>query len=208
MFKDRYDLTNLVFRGFKTITRDVMKAYKGPISFANCLERLKNTEYEDENGDPYIPRFYVGEIVAIAERYAYEGEQGHCADPPRLIYKCDYPSCVSEGIDKNTIPSINQVNWENKMFMPASFCRKHIKILSITPERLQDITDEDCIKEGIRFIDKIGLFYFEDTVKDEGFYFKTPREAFAALIDKVWKKGIWESNPYVWRIEFELTYNI
>ena len=34
--------------------------------------------------------------------------------------------------------------------------------------------------------------------------FDTPREAFAALIDKVSGKGTWESNPYVWVYEFEL----
>lgn len=34
--------------------------------------------------------------------------------------------------------------------------------------------------------------------------FDTPREAFAALIDKVSGKGTWESNPYVWAYEFEL----
>lgn len=38
--------------------------------------------------------------------------------------------------------------------------------------------------------------------KDNGF--DTPREAFAALIDKVSGKGTWESNPYVWAYEFEL----
>jgi hypothetical protein len=40
-------------------------------------------------------------------------------------------------------------------------------------------------------------------------YFKrdnylTPRQAFAALIDKVSGKGTWESNPYVFVYEFEL----
>lgn len=37
-----------------------------------------------------------------------------------------------------------------------------------------------------------------------GLWIDTPREAFAALIDKVSGKGTWESNPYVWAYEFEL----
>ena len=32
----------------------------------------------------------------------------------------------------------------------------------------------------------------------------TPREAYAALIDKISGKGTWASNPYVFVYEFEL----
>ena len=46
------------------------------------------------------------------------------------------------------------------------------------------------------------IFYEFEGNKDNGF--DTPREAFAALIDKVSGKGTWESNPYVWAYEFEL----
>ena len=46
------------------------------------------------------------------------------------------------------------------------------------------------------------IFYEFEGNKDNGF--DTPREAFAALIDKVSGKGTWESNPYVWVYEFEL----
>ena len=53
--------------------------------------------------------------------------------------------------------------------------------------------------EPIRTIVNI---YRQPGNKDNGF--DTPREAFAALIDKVSGKGTWESNPYVWAYEFEL----
>lgn len=46
-----------------------------------------------------------------------------------------------------------------------------------------------------------GGFEFEGN-EDDGF--DTPREAFAALIDKVSGKGTWESNPYVFVYEFKL----
>lgn len=46
------------------------------------------------------------------------------------------------------------------------------------------------------------IFYEFEGNKDDGF--DTPREAFAALIDKVSGKGTWESNPYVFVYEFEL----
>ena len=41
------------------------------------------------------------------------------------------------------------------------------------------------------------MYYFDRADKDQGFYFNSPREAFAALIDKVSGKGTWDSNPFV-----------
>jgi hypothetical protein len=83
-----------------------------------------------------------------------------------------------------------------------------IKITGIKIERLQNISNEDCLKEGIKndMMDSKGYnFSYKDDSKI-GYYefFEKPREAFAHFIDKVSKKGIWESNPYVVAYEFEL----
>lgn len=97
--------------------------------------------------------------------------------------------------------------WTNKMFVKVNLMPNYIKITGIKVERLQDISDEDCLKEGI-YEDSgddefpPSIFYEFEGNKDDGF--DTPREAFAALIDKVSGKGTWESNPYVWAYEFEL----
>lgn len=97
--------------------------------------------------------------------------------------------------------------WTNKMFTPADLCLDKVLITGIRVERLQDISDEDCMKEGIyRWKD------MEDCPKSLseiqrnrfGYYgvwdaFSTPRKAFADLIDKpgVGGKGTWERNPWV-----------
>ena len=97
--------------------------------------------------------------------------------------------------------------WTNKMFVKADLMPRHIEFTDRKVERLQDISDEDCLKEGI-YEDSgddefpPSIFYEFEGNKDDGF--DTPREAFAALIDKVSGKGTWESNPYVWAYEFEL----
>lgn len=79
-----------------------------------------------------------------------------------------------------------------------------IRITGIKCERLQDISDADCLKEGIWYLPKINKFYFEDVRREEGFYFDNPREAFAALIDKVSGRGTWDGNPWVEAHEFDL----
>ena len=101
------------------------------------------------------------------------------------------------------------------MFVRADLMPHQIRITGIKCERLQDISDADCLKEGI-FVNE----YFGNGKKchhygfdgffngTEGWFargwFDTPREAFAELIDKVSGKGTWKSNPWVVAYEFEL----
>ena len=84
-----------------------------------------------------------------------------------------------------------------------------IKITNVRIERLQDISDEDCLREGVSHYTPADA---QNTKSSFGFQFhkgglylyNTARSAFAALIDKVSDKGTWESSPYVWVYDFEL----
>jgi hypothetical protein len=83
---------------------------------------------------------------------------------------------------------------------------------------LQDITDEDCLKEGIEQLPYGGNLkpyaFYDNSIRIKsdsegvsyGWYrsFDTPREAYASLIDKISGKGTWERNPYVFVYDFEL----
>lgn len=97
--------------------------------------------------------------------------------------------------------------WTNKMFVKADLMPHHIKITGIKVERLQDISDEDCLKEGIIHAytnnDGIKIYYTPHTKRG---YLSTDvaQQAFAFLIDKVSGKGTWESNPFVFAYEFVL----
>lgn len=69
-----------------------------------------------------------------------------------------------------------------------------------------EITDKDCIKEGV-YAGSQALeypYYFIDTKQFLICDYKSPREAFAALIDKVSGRGTWDRNPWVVAYEFEL----
>lgn len=90
------------------------------------------------------------------------------------------------------------------MFVRADLMPHQIRITGIRCERLQDIQDADCLKEGVRYIPEINRFYFEDVSREASFYFDNHREAFAALIDRVSGKGTWERSPWVVVYEFEL----
>ena len=101
------------------------------------------------------------------------------------------------------------------MFVKSYACKHHIKITKVKIERLQDISDEDCLKEGIVrqevISDESPFLYAYDAFLDgdnkyfASRWFRSPEEAFAVLIDKVSGKGTWESNPFVFAYEFRLT---
>lgn len=126
-------------------------------------------------------RYQVGEVVAVAQAYK---------DCMRMV-------CLTES-----------AGWDNKMFVRAELMPHQIRITNIHVERLQDISNEDCMKEGImegEFMNTWDTFYYDEWGDvPNHITFKTPLNAFAALIDKVSGKGTWDSNPYVFVYEFEL----
>lgn len=99
----------------------------------------------------------------------------------------------------------------NKMFVRADLMPHHIRITNIRVERLQDISEEDCMAEGIRRFGKEYVrfkkeycYTCQNYAVTDFYSFSTPREAYAALIDKISGKGTWESNPWVFVYDFEL----
>lgn len=208
MFNDKYSLTQAVLNGRKTMTRRIIKCpetYKGrPVKGLRttgskdirlAVEMLVYNEECDDFVPMYIqPRYEIGEVIAVAQSYESLGMNPEIALNDR------------DGIGFYTKTKFAP-GWNNKLFVRADLMPHHIRITNIKIERLQDISDKDCLKEGIYK----GQCGSADTHFMDAYYYKgdiqpycTPREAFAALIDKVSGKGTWESNPYVFAYEFEL----
>ena len=140
----------------------------------------------------------------------------------RLTYKSGDVVAVTQsyhdcgGLNEEGVPrwdiiaqavGATDAGWNNKMFVRADLMPHQIRITNVLVERLQDISDEDCLKEGIEKMITGCEYYqysFYDNDKNLWNNYKTPREAFAHLIDKVSGKGTWDSNPYVFVYDFEL----
>lgn len=204
-FNDKFGLTQAVLDGRKTMTRRIIKCprtFKGEwvagFNIHRCHSDKKIVGYpcmydadgREFNSGEIIPRYKVGEVVAIAQSYETVYHEQGLETLDMLVSGWKY----SKG-------------WRNKLFVRADLMIHHIRITNLKIERLQDISDEDCLKEGV-YEDSgddefpPSIFYEFEGNKDDGF--DTPREAFAALIDKVSGKGTWESNPYVFVYEFKL----
>lgn len=92
--------------------------------------------------------------------------------------------------------------WKNKLFMPESVARYFIKITKVTLERLQNISREDCFKEGITQVDERS--YTHPYYKGS---WSTPQRAYAHLINYIDGLEIWDKNPYVYVYDFHLVKN-
>lgn len=184
MFNDRYGLTQAVLNGTKTMTRRVINELCG-LSYAVGMMQSQNADIEIINEK--FARYKLGETVAVAQAYKDVVSENDLA-----IFDDGLETKLSKG-------------WSNKMFVKSSLMPHQIQITDIKFERLQDITDEDCLKEGvIKHSDSRGNFYYY--VKGVDGWFYSPREAFAALINRpgVGRKGLWEENPFVMVYEFKL----
>ncbi len=199
MFNDTVNLTQAVIGGRKTQTRrgekwlETIDGWK-KLGYTEMKTRGQYLELHDPITKEFIRHimpYQVGEIVAVAQSYY---------NITSLI------SHYGEVFMEHNI-TLASAGYNNKMFVKSDLMPYRIEITEVWVERLQGISDEDCLKEGITYLDDFDKFYFERKGRSEGFYFTTPREAFASLIDKVSGKGTWNSNPFVWRYEFKIINN-
>lgn len=208
MFNERYGLQTAVLDRLKTKTRRIIpqsgiakameyrfEYYEATFDVLTEKEALEQYYLVDKIGK--LP-YKVGEVVAIAQSYA------SIAD----FYQNPINASCAEHYEQNLIESgwyccEEHPGFRNKLFVAADRMIHHICMTDVKIEQLKGISDEDCIKEGIKKLDN-PIFGVRYEIPNYFQIFNTPREAFATLIDKVSGKGTWESNPWVCAYEFEL----
>lgn len=202
MFSDKFLLTQAVLDGRKTQTRKLIKCrktFKGEwvagfnihirpsdkkVVGLPCMYDADEREFE---GGEILPTYKVGEVVAVAQSY----EQ--CWLENASAYHNPY---FLKGLP----------GWRNKSSVRASEMPHQIRITNVRIEMLQDISDEDCIKEGVKkVVNENGIYvqYYVDK-GDNACSFENPREAFTHLINQVSRKDVWNENPYVFVYDFKL----
>lgn len=198
MFNDRYSLTQAVIEGRKTMTRrtvcnEVYDVFNNSVERFNkgCIDHIKLLGYKRVY--LYKPAFKLGEVVAVAQSY----EQIKLHPCYVLVTKNGYKEAE------------NSEGWRNKLYVQARLMPHQIRITSVRVERLQDISDEDCMKEEVQVLkaNEVGkALGFNINYAIPGYFpvFDFPRDAFAWLIDEVSGRGTWERNPWVWVYGFTL----
>lgn len=134
---------------------------------------------------------------------------GEECDPPRVVaYRADQ-TARQYGIGGEPdswlpVPDYDvaqwnwsRIKWRSPMFMPRWASRLTLDVLSVRAERLQEITEEDALAEGMPQSDgNPGPFGATELrvypVKEFRHYWYRTDE----------KRASWDSNPWVWRVEF------
>lgn len=191
LFSDRFGLTEAVLEGRKTMTRRIIQDKDHLYEDIRCMKFSHLNDYGNAvmrsatGFAELLPNYRIGEVVAVAQAYHTLNKAGFVA-PEWCEHTCE-----------------DSPGYSNKMFVRADLMPYQIRITNVRVERLQDLSDEDCIWEGI--VKVLGLYGCEGLCeRGDQLYFSTPRAAFAALIDKVSGRGTWDSDPWVFVYEFEL----
>lgn len=208
MFNDKYRLTDAVLNGTKTQTR----RFPSPRLIEQYNSLLEEYELASKNvgvpcsvvsvEDFLLERapYKVGEVVAVAQNYkdAGVGFEDLAKDADILSIKSKVKG------------------FSNKMYVKAKLMPHQVKITNVRVQRLQDITEEECMLEGIREVEVSNnwgnsathteyiITYYNAKGLEKQLRARTPRETYALLIDKISGKDTWARNPYVFVYEFEL----
>lgn len=213
LFNDFYGLTQAVLDGRKTQTRRIInpqpevserlgmvwKGYASGIRDSYGSPNFLKGVYQNfllSTNYPQCRRYKLGEVVAVAQSYKDAGYNANALDrSPKDI-----------NIVRGTLGASK--GWNKKMFVRADACKHRIRITDVRVERLNDISESDIKAEGIDYVNGYSeSYFFGFGVKTEKGWIRLgniPREAYAALIDKIAGKGTFESNPYVFAYTFEL----
>ncbi len=150
LFSDKYGLTDAVLNGTKTQTRKLIscpKTFKGQTVMGFVVAHNVKGEYytyltdEDEReieGSNLVPVWEVGEIVAVGQSY-------------RKLFEEDLERAKTSKKIKNVpIKNVSDcAGWKNKMYVKPTLMPHQIHIKKVWIERLQNISDDDCMAEGI-----------------------------------------------------------
>lgn len=133
------------------------------------------------------PTYKAGEVVYIKEpvaEYHYkvfrDGMAGNSHKPAYRYGMPDHQAVTYDGSTPRIIPR-DGLKFQNKMFVGSDKARYYIRITSVKVERLYDISDEDCLKEGID-VDKAPYrddFFYD--YQENDYSYISPQKSFFSL---------------------------
>lgn len=203
------DMVKAIMDGKKTQTRR-LSGLKEINKFPDDIRNQPNNGHPHKNDDGswtfrrdnsgladwfmVRPRYLPGETV-----YVKEGLELRTTGTP-IRYSLDALAPIVDG------ETLDPCDWKWKgnklspMFLPECFARTFLKILSVEPQRLREISPEDCEAEGIKWTcgyycdERVGHVDHQHMINE---YF--------ALWDSINPDYPSSLNPWVWKYTLQLT---
>jgi hypothetical protein len=96
--------------------------------------------------------------------------------------------------------------WKPSIFMPRNLSRITLEITAVRVQRLQDITEEDAIAEGMNQATADAVMCPEELATFAAAHILAPHAMARITFETVWAKingpASWDANPFVWVITF------
>lgn len=183
------DMVRAILEGRKTQTRRVVKAFKHLVPALGAeLDCIKDVDGAPSRLDmapdnwECCPYGQPGDRLWVRESFADEsgGTRKFCGN--HIYYRAD-----AEGVD------LQGGFWTPSIYMPRWASRITLEVTGVRVERLQDISEEDAVDEGVSPRDWRGDNMSPDRA----------RKAFRRLWESINGPGSWDANPWVWMVEFQ-----
>lgn len=140
----------------------------------------------------------IGDLIYVRETFRLFNNSDECGCS-------DYCNCPPSGtpIYFATYGDDSESKWKPSIHMPRWASRLTLKVTDVRIERVQDIAEEQCWREGVKHIDgKFDINQLSEMAKAFDGTFEDAKALFACLWDSIYQN--WNQNPYVWVIEFEV----
>lgn len=143
----------------------------------------------------YCPYGERGDYLWVRETFGFQVRSYGGGTGEYIVYKADNPNAIKYATAcGKKVP----VAWKPSIHMPRSFSRINLEIISIRVDRLQDITEEDAVSEGIERDSDGWIDYQMPSTQ----CCQSAKESYCSLWESINGLGSWGINPLVWVIDF------
>ncbi|MCK7351613.1 hypothetical protein LCD45_14350 [Enterobacter roggenkampii] len=224
------EMVRAILDGRKTQTRRIMKVQPDTPEFG--LRRIIESSIANEIGMYFwsqedargikarskqfsCPFGDVGDRIWVRETWAEAG----AGAPDLKLYRANYPEHVPTHYEN--VPPVDEIRWTPSIHMPRWASRLTLEITGVRVERLDKISEEDAISEGMQGVicpsckgdpDYSTTQYDPDSLAavDEipCQSCESNRSKFFALWDSIYGEANHCMGDWVWVIEFKVVPNV
>ncbi|WP_346868061.1 hypothetical protein [Clostridium sp. UBA1353] len=215
------EMVKAILEGKKTVTRRVIKPQpiqQIPLGFVTSSTDKKHEDcfgwgMSEHGGIVDYAKLpcEIGDILYVRETWC-DTTKDLIDDSDLEVGECRYIFKVDDNGHRQPIIEVDVKRWRPSIHMPKEAARIFLEVTNVRVERLQDITEEQSIKEGCSGIRcKKPHNYNSDECcgycNNSG-YIEPPQLEFLYLWNSTLQKeqlGLygWDANPWVWVIEFK-----
>ena len=198
-------MVSAILEGRKTVTRRAVKPVRGYEKFDNCRPDKAapshavwwHGQFETVGTMQYCPYGKPGERLWVRETWVADAQVDAVA--PRDLSQGEPIQYPADGdVRQAGCAMITPGKFRPSIHMPRWASRILLEITDVRVERLQDITPEQCITEGV---DTTMCRQFLETAPSRHTLKEAEIHGFSGLWNSV--GGDWDANPWCWVVEFK-----